>query len=129
MKYKESNILIYIDVLRKIMNIFYGPFLTLYFIKVSINSIIPISIYNIISYFLIGIMSLVIGFIIRGKYQLETFRLGVILNFIYVFTIMILGENVVNHLTLIAILFGLSTGLYYFPHNMLSGVKVKNKDR
>ena len=129
MKYRESDILIYIDVLRRIMNIFYGPFLTVYFIKVSINSIIPISIYNIISYFILGIMSLILGFIIRSKYQLETFRVGVVLNFIYILTIMILESDIVNYLWLIAILFGVSTGLYYYPHNMLSGIKVKNKDR
>ena len=126
---KESNILIILDALRKIMNIFYGPFLTLYFIKISAESIAPLSYYYIISFLFLGIGSFIMGFIVRKKFQLEMFRIGIIINFIYVLAIILLKEDIVNHLFLIALLFGISASCYYYPYNLLLGKKVGNKIR
>ena len=127
--FKESNILIILDALRKIMNIFYGPFLTLYFIKISAESIAPLSYYYIISFLFLGIGSFIMGFIVRKKFQLEMFRIGIIINFIYVLAIILLKEDIVNHLFLIALLFGISASCYYYPYNLLLGKKVGNKIR
>lgn len=118
-----------IDALRYIMNIFYGPFLSLYFFKISADSVTPISIYNIIAHAIVGLAPVVLGIIIKERYQLSTFRLGVILNFVYVLFIMIEREAIVDHLGILAGLFGLSTALYYYPHNMLNGVKIDQKIR
>ena len=51
----ESNIIIAIDALKKIMTIFLGPFLTAYFIKTSNESMVDLSIYYIFSYLLLGV--------------------------------------------------------------------------
>ena len=51
----ESNIIIAIDALKKIMTIFLGPFLTAYFIKISSESMVDLSIYYIFSYLLLGV--------------------------------------------------------------------------
>ena len=53
-KFKESNILIFNNALKKIITIFFGPFLTAYFIKVSPESLIDLSIYNIMNYIILG---------------------------------------------------------------------------
>ena len=126
---KESNIFIIMDALRKIMNIFYGPFLTLYFIKISAESIASLSYYYIISFLFLGIGAFVMGYIVRKKFQLIMFRIGIVINFIYVLAIILLKENIVNHLFLIALLFGISASCYYYPYNLLLGKKVKNKIR
>ncbi len=47
-KNKEANILIVSNVLREIITIFSGPFLTAYFFKISKNSLVDLSIYNIL---------------------------------------------------------------------------------
>ena len=52
MKNKETNILIFSNVFREIINIFSGPFLTAYFFKISKNSLIDLSTYNIFVFFL-----------------------------------------------------------------------------
>lgn len=57
------------------------------------------------------------------------FRIGVILNFIYILTIIILNKNMVNHLALISFLYGLSAALYWFPYNLFVINKVDNGDR
>lgn len=61
----QSNITIVISALRDIIEIFSGPFLTTYFIKTSSESIIDLSIYNIFSYIILAITSLIVGIIIK----------------------------------------------------------------
>ena len=58
------------------------------------------------------------GFIIKNKWKMATFRTGVIANFVYILTIVILRERVVEYLWLLAIFYGFSTSLYYLPFNL-----------
>ena len=108
-KLSETNTLIGIQAIREVMEIFSGPFLTTYFIKTSVNSLVQISIYNIFVYFVLSIASLIVCYIIKKKFKIQTFRLGIIINFIYVLTIIILNENVINHFPIIDIFYGIST--------------------
>ena len=126
---KESNIIIIINALRKIIEIFSGPFLTTYFIKTSLESILDISIYNVFSYIVLAITCLIVGYIIKNKFRMAAFRAGVIINFIYILTIIILKERIIQHLWLLAILYGLFSGLYFMPFNLILGNKIKNEDR
>lgn len=89
-KYDESNILIAISTLKKIIAIFFGPFLTAYFIKISPESLIGLSLYNIMNYIILGVGGIVVGWIVRNKFQIGMFRIGVISNFIYILMIIIL---------------------------------------
>lgn len=126
---RESNIIIIINALRKIIEIFSGPFLTTYFIKTSLESISDISIYNTFSYIVLAITCLMVGYIIKNKFKMAAFRAGVIINFIYILTIIILKERIIQHLWLLAILYGLFSGLYFMPFNLILGNKIKNEDR
>ena len=128
-KLKESDNLIIISSLRKIIEIFFGPFLTTYFIKVSYNSLLDLSIYNIITYIVLGIGGLIVGYIVRNKFQLGMFRIGVISNFIYILSIVILKESIIEYLPIIAFLYGFSLTTYYYPYNLFIANKVTNKER
>lgn len=128
-KLKESDNLIIISSLRKIIEIFFGPFLTTYFIKVSYNSLLDLSIYNIITYVVLGIGGLIVGYIVRNKFQLGMFRIGVISNFIYILSIVILKESIIEYLPIIAFLYGFSLTTYYYPYNLFIANKVTNKER
>ena len=125
----EANIIIAIDALKKIMIIFLGPFLTAYFIKTSSESMVDLSIYYIFSYLLLGIGSFIVASIIKNKFRIGMFRLGVIFNFIYIMVIVLLRENVVNNLWLISILYGISQSTYWFPYNLFVIDKVENSER
>ena len=48
---------------------------------------------------------------------------------LYLTLIMLLKENIVNHLYLVAILKGLSEGFYYYPRNILNSSKITNDER
>ena len=126
---RESNITIIINALRKVIEIFSGPFLTTYFIKTSSESIMDISIYNIYCYIILAISSVIVGYIIKNKWKMATFRTGVITNFIYILAIVVLRERVIDYLWLLAILYGFSTSLYYLPFNLFITNKIKNENR
>lgn len=125
----EANIIIAIDALKKIMIIFLGPFLTAYFIKTSSESIIDLSIYYIFSYILLGIGSFIVASIVKNKFRIGMFRIGVIISFIYIMTIVILKDKVVDHLRLISILYGISQSTYWFPYNLFVINKIDNQER
>lgn len=128
-KISEANTLIGIQAIRDVMEIFSGPFLTAYFIKTSMDSILDLSIYNIFVYFILTIASIIVCSVIKNKFKIGTFRLGVIVNFFYVLAIIILKENVLNHLGLLAILYGFSAAAYWVPLGLFLINKIKNEER
>ena len=125
----ESNIIIAIDALKKIMTIFLGPFLTAYFIKTSNESMVDLSIYYIFSYLLLGVGIFVVASIVKNKFRIGMFRVGVVFNFIYIMAIVLLREKVVENLWLISILYGISQSTYWFPYNLFVINKVENSER
>ena len=125
----ESNIIIVISAMRKIIDIFLGPFLTAYFIRISKDSIVYLSIYYIFSYSILGIATYFVAKYIKNKFRIGMFRVGIILNFIYILSIILLNEKIIKFLPLISILQGLSLATYYFPYNLFVINKVNNSDR
>lgn len=112
--------------MKKVMELFLGPFLTAYFIKTSQESLVDLSVYYIFSYILLAIGSFIVASIIKNKFRIGMFRIGVILNFFYILAIIILKENIVNHLALISILYGISSSVYWFPYNLFVINKIDN---
>lgn len=128
-KKSEANIIISINALKKIMSIFLGPFLTAYFIKESAESISDLSIYYIFSYTLLAIGSFVVSSIVKNKFRIGMFRIGVIVNFFYIMAIIILKEKITENLWIISILYGVSASAYFFPYNLFVINKVDNSER
>jgi len=125
----EENVIIMIGAIKKIMQVFLGPFLTAYFIKTSAESISDLSIYYIFSYIMLALSTFFAASIIKNKFRIGMFRIGVILNLIYIMTIIILKQKIVDHLLLISILYGISSGLYWLPYNLFSINKIDNQNR
>lgn len=128
-KFNEGNILIAITALKKIIEIFLGPFLTVYFIKTSADSLVQLSLYNIMNYIFLGMGGVIVGYIVRNKFQLGMFRVGIISNFIYILTIIILKERILDFLPLVSFLYGFSAIAYYYPYNIFISNKIKNNQR
>ena len=128
-KKTEENIIIAINAIKKVMVLFLGPFLTAYFIKKSQESIIDLSIYYIFSYILLGVGSFIVASIIKNKFRVGMFRVGVIFNFIYIMAIIILKEKIVDYLWLISILYGVSSSIYWFSYNLFVINKIDNERR
>lgn len=130
MKYRsKENLFIIISSLRKIIDIFFGPFLVAYFIKTSTDSLTSLSVYNIIHYFFLSLLGFIVGYIVRNKFQIGMFRVGVILNFIYILFIIILKEEILNHLLILAFIHSVAAIAYWYPYNLFISKAIKNKDR
>lgn len=125
----EQNIIIIMDAIKKIMTIFLGPFLTAYFISTSTNSILNIAIYYIFTYATMALSTLVVAALAEKRNRIKIFRIGIILNFIYILIIILLKEKIINYLPIISILYGISASYYYFPYNLFIINKVKNTER
>ena len=125
----EQNIIIIMDAIKKIMTIFLGPFLTAYFISTSTNSILNIAIYYIVTYATMALSTLVVAALAEKRNRIKIFRIGIILNFIYILIIILLKEKIINYLPIISILYGISASCYYFPYNLFIINKVKNTER
>ena len=126
---REQKVIILISALKSIMAIFLGPFLTVYFLKASTESIYSLSIYYILSYFVLGFGSLIVAIIVNNRYRIEMYRFGVICNFIYMMAIVLLQEKIVRYLPIIAILYGIGLCTYWYPFNMFMINKVQNQER
>lgn len=124
----EQNIIIIMDAIKKIMTIFLGPFLTAYFISTSTNSILNIAIYYIFTYATMALSTLVVAALAEKRNRIKIFRIGIILNFIYILIIILLKEKIINYLPIISILYGISASCYYFPYNLFIINKVKNTE-
>lgn len=125
----EQNIIIIMDAIKKIMTIFLGPFLTAYFISTSTNSILNIAIYYIFTYATMALSTLVVAALAEKRNRIKIFRIGIILNFIYILIIILLKEKIINYLPIISILYGILASCYYFPYNLFIINKVKNTER
>ena len=125
----EQKVLITISALKSIMSIFLGPFLTAYFLKTSTEGVMFISEYYMISYFLLGVLTLIIAVIVNRKYRIEMYRFGVIFNFIYMLSIVLLQEKIIKYLPVVAILNGIALSTYWYPYNIFMASKIDNKDR
>lgn len=126
---KNTKLLLIINTIRKIIEIFLGPFLTAYLFKIAIDNIQIISIYNIFSYIVIAIVSLIIGQILKNKYEMQIFRIGMISKFIQLATLIMLGDNVVRYIWVLAIISGISTETWSFPLNLFSTTLVANNEK
>ena len=92
----EQNIIIIMDAIKKIMTIFLGPFLTAYFISTSTNSILNIAIYYIFTYATMALSTLVVAALAEKRNRIKIFRIGIILNFIYILIIILRTPCYIN---------------------------------
>ena len=76
-----------------------------------------------------ALSTLVVASLVEKRNRIKIFRIGIILNFIYILIIILLKEKIINYLPIISILYGISASCYYFPYNLFIINKVKNTER
>lgn len=126
---KKENIILILSSCNKIIDIFLGPFLISYFIKLSPDTIIDLSIFKILNYAFLGLLGLFVGYIVKKGHPLATFRIGVISRFIYLLVIIVLNKNITNHLALLSFIYGFGTINFFIPYNIYRAECTENKRR
>lgn len=127
MKNRQAIIIIYICM--RVIDIFLGPFLVAYFVKISTQTIVDLSIFHIMNYMFLCIFGIFVGYFVEKGHSLGTFRLGVLARFFYILMIMILGSKITNYFSWIAFLYGFSSMFYHLPFNLYHTDCVENFQR
>lgn len=74
-------------------------------------------------------VSLVIGRILKNKYEMFIFRIGMISKFILLVILIMLGNDIVDYICLLAIISGVSTETWAFPLNLFLTTLVSNNEK
>lgn len=126
---RNTKLLLIINTIRKIIDIFLGPFLTAYLFRIAVENIKIISIFNIFSYIVIAVIALIIGRILKNNYEMQIFRIGMISKFIQLVILILLGDNVVNYIWVLAVIAGFSMETWSFPLNLFSSKLISNNEK
>ena len=111
------KVLFSLRVLKSILSSFVDSFLVLYFLSISESNILPLGIYKLVAIFAIYAVMFLARNLCKSKNRVNMIRIGIILNFIYFLTIILLKENVVKYIYLVGLLYGLEEGFYYCVYN------------
>ena len=118
---KSAKLLMSSDLIYTLTSLFVKTFLVAYFLKVTNDSIIQISIYYIIMYTLSGIGKILIG--------TKVLSMGIVLRAVFILFIVILKENIATYFPIVAILYGISEVFYWTSHEVLYIDVTTNENR
>lgn len=123
------KVLFSLRILKNILTSFVDSFLILYFLDVSNSNILPLGIYKLVAVIAIYSVIFFVKNLAKSKHRINLMRIGIILDFIYFLTIILLRDKVVDYIYLIGLLYGLEEGFYYSVYNMLESDGIANKER
>ncbi len=118
-----------INIIRNIVSIYFDTFFAIYFFNLTNYAVFPIALYYFLVYSFLLLSFWLIRKTIYLKYKVSYYRIGLALMALYLSTIMLLKENIIHYIYLVAALKGLSEGFYYYPRNILNSDKISNKER
>lgn len=99
---------------------FYNIFLSVFFLKVTNYDIRAIALFYIVSYIVSPFVYLLLGNRIKQGHNTPIYRVGIILNVIFLGMLVIVKDNLVDYIHLTAILSGISTYIYWLPYESLT---------
>lgn len=128
MEEKKSLLSIHI-LFKSIISVYFDSFFVLYFLGVTNYDVVPIVKYYFTLYLFLFISFLVIRNVMKRNIKVPYLRIGISLQALYIATIMLLKENIVNYVFLVGILRGFANGFYYYPQSLLNSEKITNQER
>lgn len=124
-----TKILILDNILCKIFSVFTGIFLSAYFYQISEKYVSQLALYNVVGWIVATLGAVFLADIIKRKDKIWFYRIGVIIKTIFAFTILILGQDITNHVISLGVLYGLMTATNGFPFNMIESENITNSER
>lgn len=128
---KSAKSLMACDLTNSVVNLFGETFLVAYFLQISNENIIQVSIFYIILYTLLGIGNILLGNIIKSKPQKRVviYRFGIIVKSIYILLIVLFKEEIRQYFIVFAIFYGIAEVLYWSTHDVMNTEIVENENR
>lgn len=125
----EKRAMFFINVIKSIINVYFDTFFVLYFFKVANYEIIPVVKYYLVLYFFVGVGFFLIRNAMKKNIKVPYLRIGISLQALYIATLLLLKENIINYIFLVGFLKGIADGFFHYPKNILETEKVSNKER
>ena len=123
------KILFSLRVLKSIITSFVDSFLVLYFLDISDRNILPLGIYKLVAVIAIYSAIFLTRNFAKSKNRVNLMRIGIILDFVYFLTIILLKDKVINYIYLVGLLYGLEEGFYYSVYNIIESDGITNEER
>lgn len=124
-----TKILILDNILCKIFSVFTGIFLSAYFYQISEEYVFQLALYNVIGWVFATVGAIFLADIIKRKDKIWIYRVGIIIKMLFAFIILILGQDITNHIISLGILDGLMTAANGFAYNMIESENITNRER
>ncbi len=115
--------------LKNILTNFVDSFLVLYFLDISDSNILPLGIYKLVAIIAIYSVIYLTKNFAKSQHRANLMRIGIILDFIYFLTIILLKDKIVDYIYLVGLLYGLEEGFYYSVYNILESDGITNEER
>jgi len=123
------KVLFSLRILKNILANFVDSFLVLYFLDVSDKNIVPLGIYKLVAIITIYSVIFLTRNFSKSKNRANLMRIGIVLDFVYFLTIILLKDKIVNYIYLVGLLYGLEEGFYYSVYNILESDGITNEER
>ncbi len=123
------KVLFSLRILKSILTSFVDSFFVLYFLDVSDNNILPLGIYKLVAVITVYIVIFLVRNIAKSKYRVNLMRIGIIIDFIYFLTIILLKDKIIHHIYLVGLLYGLEEGFYFSVYNTIESDGIANEER
>lgn len=123
------KVLFGLRILKNILTTFVDSFFVLYFLDVSDSNILPLGIYKLIAVIAIYSVIFLVRNLAKSKHRINLMRIGILLDFVYFLTIILLKDRIVDYMYLVGLLYGLEEGFYYSVYNMLESDGITNEER
>lgn len=123
------KVLFSLRTLKNILTNFVDSFLVLYFLDVSDSNILPLGIYKLVAIIAIYSVIFLARNFAKSKHRANLMRIGILLDFVYFLTIILLKDKVVDYIYLVGLLYGLEEGFYFSVYNILESDGITNEER
>lgn len=128
---KNAKLLIASDLIYSLTAVFINTFLVAYFLTITNESMVKISLYYIIVYAVLSSGNVLMGKIIKKcpSKNKKIMALGIIIRALFILSIGILAENIASNFILIAIFYGIGESLYWCAHELIYIDVTNNNNR
>ena len=124
-----TKILILDNILCKIFSVFTGIFLSAYFYQISEEYVFQLALYNVAGWIIATFGAIFLADIIKRKDKIWIYRIGIVIKMLFAFMILILGQNITDHVISLGVMYGLMVATNGFPFNMIESENITNRER
>lgn len=124
-----TKVLIFDEALLQIVKLFFDTFLASYFYQVSPQSIFYLALYGFVSYATTIFLVIVLRNFIKRCNKVWLYRLGILIQLAFTLFVIIMGENIVDHVVLLGILYGFRGASNGFIANLFIAALVPKQER